>query len=59
MTLRLVHVGAALVGFIGAELAVAGGRSISGAFAWGCLPALGSALIWASHSLLSQETPSK
>jgi drug/metabolite transporter (DMT)-like permease len=53
MALRLVHVGAALVGFIGAALVIAGGRSISGAFAWGYLPALGSALIWASHSLLT------
>jgi drug/metabolite transporter (DMT)-like permease len=51
MTLRRVHVLAALVGFIGAALAIAGGRTISGGFAWGYLPALGSALIWASYSL--------
>ena len=54
MRLRPVHVGAALAGFAGAALAILGGRSLSGGFAWGYLPALGSAFIWASYSLLTQ-----
>jgi drug/metabolite transporter (DMT)-like permease len=52
--LRPVHVIAALVGFVGAALAIVGGRDLSGGFAWGYLPALGSALIWASYSLLTK-----
>jgi drug/metabolite transporter (DMT)-like permease len=49
--LRAVHVAAGLVGFAGAGLAILGGRSGTGGFAWGYLPALGSAFIWASYSL--------
>ena len=52
--LRPVHVLAALVGFAGAALAIAGGRGLSGGLAWGYLPALGSAFIWASYSLLTK-----
>jgi drug/metabolite transporter (DMT)-like permease len=48
------HVAAALLGFAGAALAILGGRSLSGGLAWGYLPALGSAFIWASYSLLTQ-----
>ena len=53
MRLRAVHVVAALVGFAGAALAILGGRGgdVSAGFAWGYLPALGSAFIWASYSL--------
>jgi drug/metabolite transporter (DMT)-like permease len=54
MRLRPVHVGAALAGFAGAALAILGGRGPSGGFAWGYLPALGSAFIWASYSLLTR-----
>jgi len=52
--LRVVHVLAALMGFAGAALAISGGRDLSGGLAWGYLPALGSAFIWASYSLLTK-----
>jgi len=48
--LKSVHVGAGLLGFAGAGLAILGGREVGG-LAWGYLPALGSAFIWASYSL--------
>ncbi|TCP08127.1 DMT family transporter [Caldimonas thermodepolymerans] len=54
LRLRAVHVGAALAGFAGAALAIVGGRELSGAWSWGYLPALGSAFIWASYSLLTK-----
>jgi drug/metabolite transporter (DMT)-like permease len=58
MTLRPVHVGAALVGFAGAAMAIVGGRGLSGGgFAWGYVAALGSAFIWASYSLLTRRVP--
>lgn len=52
--LRVVHVVAALGGFAGAALAILGGRELSTGFAWGYLPALGSAFIWGSYSLGSR-----
>ncbi len=57
--LRAVHVLAALMGFGGAALAILGGPaaqqgSALGGFAWGYLPALASAFVWASYSLLTQ-----
>ena len=52
--LHAVHVVAALVGFAGAALAIVGGRGLDGGFAWGYLPALGSAFIWASYSLATR-----
>lgn len=59
--LRTVHVAAALLGFAGAAIAIlgAGGGSAAsaGGWSWGYLPALGSALIWASYSLLTQRVP--
>ncbi|PPE70215.1 DMT family transporter [Caldimonas thermodepolymerans] len=54
LRLRAVHVVAALAGFAGAALAIVGGRELSGAWSWGYLPALGSAFIWASYSLLTK-----
>jgi drug/metabolite transporter (DMT)-like permease len=49
------HVIAALVGFAGAALAILGGASSAEAgWAWGYVPALGSAFIWASYSLLTK-----
>jgi len=54
LRLRPVHVAAALAGFAGAALAILGGRNVEGGFAWGYLPALASAFIWASYSLLTQ-----
>jgi len=60
MHLRGTHVLAALVGFAGAALAIVGGtgtQGLAGGFAWGYIPALGSAFIWASYSLLTQRVP--
>lgn len=48
---------AALLGFAGAALAITGGRSLDGGLAWGYLPALGAAFVWASYSLLTQRVP--
>jgi drug/metabolite transporter (DMT)-like permease len=55
VTLR--HGAAALLGFAGAALAILGGRGdglVQTTWAWGYLPALGSAFVWASYSLLTQ-----
>jgi drug/metabolite transporter (DMT)-like permease len=54
MRLKAVHLLAALAGFAGAAIAITGGRELSGAFAWGYLPALASAFIWASYSLMTR-----
>ncbi len=51
--LRPVHLVTALAGFAGAALAIAGGRGLGG-FAWGYLPALGSAVIWSTYSLATK-----
>ena len=51
--LRPVHVLAALVGFAGAGLAIVGGSGFGG-FAWGFVPAVGSAFVWATYSLLTR-----
>jgi drug/metabolite transporter (DMT)-like permease len=49
------HIAAALVGFAGAALAILGGaQGAEATWAWGYLPALGSAFIWASYSLLTK-----
>lgn len=52
--LRSMHVGAAAVGFAGAVLAILDGRGVHGGWAWGYVPALGSALVWATFSLGSR-----
>ena len=52
--LRPAHVVAALLGFGGAAIAIVGGRELSGELAWGYLPALAAAVIWASYSLLTK-----
>ncbi|MDE1953285.1 MAG: DMT family transporter [Betaproteobacteria bacterium] len=52
--LRPVHIGAAVVGFAGAAIAIVGGRGLHGGFAWGYVPAWGSACIWATFSLGSR-----
>jgi drug/metabolite transporter (DMT)-like permease len=57
MRLRPLHVLAALLGFAGAALAIMGGRNMQGGFAWGYIPALCSAFVWASYSLLSRRVP--
>lgn len=57
VALRPVHVAAALIGFAGAALAILGTGSEDAAGAgasWGYLPALGSALIWATYSLATR-----
>ncbi len=54
VALRLPHVLAALLGFGGAAIAMAGGRELSGTLAWGYLPALAAAFIWATYSLMTK-----
>jgi len=51
LRLRAVHLLAALTGFAGAALAIAGGRELAGGWAWGYLAAAASALVWATYSL--------
>ena len=55
--LRPAHVLAALAGFSGAAIAILGGGSVTGAWSWGYLPALGAAFIWASYSLGTRRVP--
>lgn len=57
--LRAGHVVAALLGFAGAAVAILGARmgAAGEGWAWGYLPALGSAFIWASYSLLTKRVP--
>ncbi|MET3497235.1 DMT family transporter [Variovorax boronicumulans] len=69
VSLRPLHVIAALLGFAGAAMAILGARggaapsadtsTPSTAFMayWGFLPALGSAFIWASYSLWTKRVP--
>jgi drug/metabolite transporter (DMT)-like permease len=55
--LRVLHVAAALLGFGGAAIAILGasqGAAGSGGWSWGFAPALASAFVWASYSLLTQ-----
>jgi drug/metabolite transporter (DMT)-like permease len=55
VSLTTRHLLAALIGFAGAALAILGrGNSGEAVWAWGYLPALASAFIWASYSLLTQ-----
>ena len=60
MSLTARHMLAALLGFAGAALAIlgAGGGSADAVWAWGYIPALGSAFIWASYSLLTKRVRS-
>jgi drug/metabolite transporter (DMT)-like permease len=58
LRLRAVHLLAALAGFAGAAIAIMGaGRGTGAGWSWGYLPALGSAFIWASYSLLTRRVP--
>ncbi|MDB5932506.1 MAG: protein of unknown function transrane [Polaromonas sp.] len=54
--LRALHLAAALLGFGGAAIAIlgAGNGAAGGGWSWGFVPALASAFIWASYSLLTQ-----
>lgn len=55
VTLTSRHVLAALIGFAGAVLAILGrGGSGEAVWAWGYIPALASAFIWSSYSLLTK-----
>src|SRR5574343_1955259 len=48
---------AACMGFAGAAWAITGGQRLALEVAWGYLPALGSALVWSTYSLLTQRVP--
>jgi drug/metabolite transporter (DMT)-like permease len=53
--LTALHIVAALMGFGGAASAILGGQQLAEfRFAWGFIPALGSAFVWASYSLMSK-----
>jgi drug/metabolite transporter (DMT)-like permease len=54
--LSAAHLLAAGMGFAGACIAILGGKSAAAdaGFAWGYIPALGSAFIWASYSLMTK-----
>ncbi|TAG27816.1 MAG: DMT family transporter [Burkholderiales bacterium] len=54
--LTSVHLLAACMGFAGACIAILGGRQAdaTAGFAWGYIPAAGSAFIWASYSLMTK-----
>ena len=55
LRLRALHVVAALLGFGGAAIAILGAsQGVTGRWSWGFVPALASAFIWASYSLLTQ-----
>ena len=55
MRLRPAHAMAAVAGFAGAAVAILGvGASTDGGWSWGYVPALCSAFIWASYSLLTR-----
>ena len=58
--LKGAHIAAAVVGFAGAAIAIVGGAgasSASASWSWGYLPAIGSAVIWASYSLATRRVP--
>lgn len=59
MSLTARHVLAALLGFAGAALAILGrgGDGAAAVWAWGYIPALASAFIWASYSLMTKRVP--
>jgi drug/metabolite transporter (DMT)-like permease len=54
LRLRAAHVIAALAGLAGAAIAILGPGASGSGWAWGYLPAMGSAFIWASYSLLTR-----
>jgi drug/metabolite transporter (DMT)-like permease len=56
VTLKAAHLLAAFMGFAGACIAILGGRQAeaTAGFAWGYIPAAGSAFIWASYSLMTK-----
>jgi len=54
---RPLHLLAVGVGFVGAALAILGGREVAGGLSWGYVAALGSAFIWSTYSLLTRRVP--
>jgi len=55
LRLRRAHAIAAVTGFAGAAIAILGARAPgASAWSWGYVPALGSAFIWASYSLMTR-----
>ncbi len=56
-SLTLRHVIAALIGFLGAALAISSGGGLTGSGSWGYFFALLAAVIWASYSLLTKRLP--
>jgi drug/metabolite transporter (DMT)-like permease len=54
--LRARHVVGAVMGFAGAAIAILGAGNAAGtqAWSWGYLPALGSAFIWSTYSLMTK-----
>lgn len=55
LALRPAHVVAGLLGFAGAAVAILGaGSGAASGWSWGYVPALGSAVIWATYSLLTR-----
>lgn len=60
VSLRALHLVAALLGFVGAAIAILGARSDAGHASgetWGFALAAASAFIWASYSLWTQRVP--
>jgi drug/metabolite transporter (DMT)-like permease len=55
MRLRALHALAALAGFAGAAVAILGSaQGVGGAWSWGYLPALASAVVWSTYSLMTR-----
>jgi len=55
MRLRPLHAVAAVAGFAGAAIAILGAApGAAGGWSWGFLPALASAVVWSSYSLLTR-----
>jgi drug/metabolite transporter (DMT)-like permease len=56
-SLTLTHVVAAVIGFLGAALAITSGGKLTGDGSWGYLFAFLAAVIWASYSLMTKRLP--
>ncbi len=56
-SLTLTHVVAAVIGFLGAALAITSGGQLTGEGGWGYLFAFLAAVIWACYSLMTKRLP--